>query len=131
MIYPSTSISVQVAREPAAVYSFVSDLKNLPRWATTFCRSIKQEQAGWVMDTSLGAMSIRLAPDNDLGVLDHYLIPVGGKTLYVPLRVVANGTGSELFFTLFRQPGVSDSDYATDAALVRQDLHTLKELLEQ
>jgi hypothetical protein len=131
MIYSSTTIGVQIAREPAAVYAYVADLKNLPRWATTFCRSIKQEQEGWVMETSLGTMAIRLNRENNLGVLDHYLTPANGETLYVPLRVVANGSGSEMIFTLFRLPGVSDEDYTADAALVRQDLDTLKELLER
>ena len=131
MIYPTTNISVQIAREPAAVYAFVADLNNLPRWATTFCRSIRREGEQWVMETSLGTMAIRLAPENALGVLDHYLTPPGGETLYVPMRVVANGSGSELSFTLFRLPGVSDANYAADAALVRQDLDSLKGLLEQ
>jgi len=131
MIYPSTIINVAIAREPAAVYAYVADLNNLPRWATTFCRSIRSEDGTWLMETSLGMMAIRLAPENDLGVLDHYLTPPGGETIYVPMRVVTNGSGSELSFTLFRFPGVSDADYAADAALVRQDLDTLKGLLEQ
>jgi len=83
------------------------------------------------METSGGAMAIKLAPQNDLGVLDHYLTPAGGETVYVPMRVVANGSGSEVLFTLFRLPGVGDEDYAADAALVRQDLDTLKGLLER
>ncbi|GFE57082.1 hypothetical protein [Geobacter sp. AOG1] len=131
MIYPSTTISMQIAREPAAVYAFVSALENFPLWATTFCKSIRKEQDNWVMETSLGPMSIRLAPQNSLGVLDHYVTPPSGETLYVPLRVVTNGSGSEMLFTLFRLPGVSDEAYAADAALVRQDLNSLKELLER
>jgi hypothetical protein len=131
MIYPSMTISVQIAREPAAVYAYVADLNNLPCWATTFCKSVRKEQAGWLLETSLGTLAIRLAPENSLGVLDHYLTPPGGETIYVPLRVVTNCSGCEVLFTLFRLPGVSDADYAADAALVRQDLDTLKGLLEQ
>jgi hypothetical protein len=131
MIYPTTIISVQIAREPAAVYTYVADLKNLPRWATTFCRSIRHEGEEWVMETSLGTLTIRLAPENSLGVLDHYLTPPDGETIYVPMRVVANGSGSDVIFTLFRLPGVSDADHEKDAAQVRQDLETLKALLER
>lgn len=131
MINQSMTISVQIARSPAAVYSYVADLDNLPAWATTFCRSIRHGEDGWLMETSLGSMAIRLAPENDLGVLDHYLTPPGGETLYVPMRVVANGSGSEVFFTLFRLPGASAGDFSADAALVRKDLDSLKVLLEQ
>ncbi len=131
MINPSMTISVQIDRDPEAVYAYVADLNNLPRWATTFCRSIRCEGDGWVMETSLGTMAIRLARENDLGVLDHYLTTPGGETLYVPMRVVSNGSGSEVIFTLFRLPDVSGEAYAADAALVRQDLDRLKWLLEQ
>lgn len=129
MIYPSMTISVQIAREPAAVYEYVADLNNLPCWATTFCKAIRKEGDGWLMESSLGTLAIRLTPENSLGVLDHYLTPPDGETIYVPLRVVANGSGSEVIFTLYRLPGVSEADYAADAVLVRQDLNTLKELL--
>lgn len=131
MIYPTTHIGVQISREPAVVYAYVTDLNNLPRWAATFCRSIRREGEQWVMETSLGMMAIRLAPENDLGVLDHYLTLPGGETLSVPMRVVANGSGSEVIFTLFRLPGVREEEYAADAALVRKDLDSLKVLLEQ
>lgn len=104
MIYPSTTIGVQISRKPSAVYAFVAALENLPTWATTFCRSIRHEGDVWVMETSLGTMSIRLAPENSLGVLDHYLTPAGGETLYVPLRVVANGSGSEVLFNPLPPP---------------------------
>jgi hypothetical protein len=46
------------------------------------------------------------------------------------MRVVPNGSGSEVIFILFRQPGISDARYAEDMKLVDRDLRTLKELLE-
>lgn len=50
--------------------------------------------------------------------------------IYVPMRVVANGAGSEVLFTLFRMPGVTDEEYAADTGLLEQDLGTLKQLME-
>jgi hypothetical protein len=46
------------------------------------------------------------------------------------MRVVPNGAGSEVLFTLFRSPAMSDDKYAEDASLVDRDLQTLKRLLE-
>jgi hypothetical protein len=63
--------------------------------------------------------------------LDHTVIPAPGVEIYVPLRVVANGdAGSEVLFTLFRQPGMSDEKFAADAKWVLSDLQKLKALLE-
>jgi hypothetical protein len=53
-----------------------------------------------------------------------------GVEVYIPMRVVANGDGSEVIFTLFRTPGMSDAVLERDIGLVEGDLATLKELLE-
>jgi uncharacterized protein YndB with AHSA1/START domain len=66
-------ISVSIARPPAEVYEFVSDPRNLPRWAAGLAR----------------------------------------------------------VFTLIRQPGMSDEQFAKDKAAVEHDLKTLKDLLER
>ena len=122
MLHESRTISIQIDRDPTAVYRFVADLANFPTWATSFCQSISQTRDGWLARTPQGPVAIRLAQPNAFGVLDHYVTPAGGNELYVPLRVVANGTGSEVVFTLFRLPGMTSEAYAADAALVEQDL---------
>jgi len=75
-------------------------------------------------------MNLRFAERNDLGVLDHYVSPTPGVEVYVPMRVLPNGSGSELFFTLFQLPGMSDGKFAEDAGLVTRDLETLKAMLD-
>jgi hypothetical protein len=47
------------------------------------------------------------------------------------MRVIANGKGSEVFFTLIRQQEVSDEKFAQDARWVEKDLKILKGLLEK
>jgi len=47
------------------------------------------------------------------------------------MRVVPRWEGSELVFTLIRQPGMSDEQFARDRAAVQGDLHALKTLLER
>ncbi|HEY5974763.1 MAG TPA: hypothetical protein VIU41_08485 [Geobacteraceae bacterium] len=131
MLHESRTISIQINRDPATVYRFVADLAHFPGWATSFCQSISQTTDGWLAQTPQGPVAIRLALPNDFGVLDHYVTPASGTELYVPLRVMANGTGSEVVFTLFRLPGISTEDYAADAALVEKDLATLKAIMEE
>jgi hypothetical protein len=76
-------------------------------------------------------MNLRFVEHNDLGVLDHYVSPAPGVEAYVPMRVLPNGSGSEVLFTLFQLPGMSDEKYAEDAGLVTRDLQTLKRVLER
>ena len=58
------------------------------------------------------------------------MILASGETAHNPMRVVANGEGSEVIFTLFRRPGVAEEDFAADVRAVQRDLEALKELLE-
>jgi hypothetical protein len=46
------------------------------------------------------------------------------------MRVVTNGTGSEVLFTMFQLPGMSDHQFAEDVAMVARDLQSLKVVLE-
>jgi hypothetical protein len=47
------------------------------------------------------------------------------------LRVLPNGSGSEVVFTLFRAPEMTPEKFAEDIGLVGRDLLTLKTVLEK
>jgi hypothetical protein len=126
----SLTLSVAIARPPRAVYDFVYDVGTWPRWATAFCLAAHPDGDGWVIDTVDGPMPLRMTPHNDLGVLDHTVTVAPGVEVLNPMRVVANGDGSEVLFTLFQPPGASDERFRDDARLVRGDLITLKSVLE-
>ena len=77
-----------------------------------------------------GRVKVRFTGRNELGVLDHDVILESGVCVHNPMRVVANGDGSEVLFTIFRRPGLSDEEFAEDASAVARDLGALKRLLE-
>jgi uncharacterized protein YndB with AHSA1/START domain len=120
-------ISIEAPAE--RVYAYVAEPRNMPRWAPNFGHEITPEGDHWVMHTAEGPVPVRFAPPNNLGVLDHWVrLPAG--ELQNPMRVVPNGAGSVLTFTLFRQEGWTDEQFAEDAALVAADLAKLKALIE-
>ena len=127
----SRTLSVSINCRPDRVYAFASNPENLPRWATGLCKSIRKSGAGWIVETTQGPMNVRFVKNNDLGVLDHYVTPAPEVEVYVPIRVLPNGSGSTLLFTLFQLPGMSDEKYTEDAGLVTRDLETLKRVLER
>ena len=129
-VLTSRTLSISIHGDPKKVYEFVSNGANLPRWATAFCKSVKPSKDGWLVDTPQGPMTIRLSGQNPFGVVDHDVIPASGAAVRVPMRVVPNGSGTEVLFTLFRTPEMSDERYAEDLRLVQQDLNTLKRVLE-
>ncbi len=127
----SQTLSITIACPPRKVYEFVSNPENLSRWAAGLGRSVRKSGTGWIVDTSQGPAQIRFADKNDFGVLDHYVKLTSGVEVYVPMRVVPNGSGSEVIFTLFKTPEMSDKQFAEDAGMVERDLKTLKSILER
>jgi hypothetical protein len=79
---------------------------------------------------ALGNARVRFTPLNDFGVLDHLVTLETGLQVHNALRVVANGDGAEVMFTLLRQPGMSKEQFDSDADWVQKDLIALKERLE-
>ncbi len=101
----SRALTVSIACDAASVYEFVSNPANLPQWATAFCKSIRKAGSDWLMETNASPMRVRFVPPNDFRVADHFVSPAPGVEIHVPMRVLANGSGSEVVFTLFRSPG--------------------------
>jgi hypothetical protein len=126
----SRTVSVAINCDPATVYEFVSNPENLPKWAKMFSRSIKKSNGGWVVETPQGQANARFSRRNDFGILDHYVSPAPGVEVFVPMRVVPNGSGSEVIFTVFQPGDMSDEKYAEDIRWVEQDLHHLKSIME-
>ena len=126
----SRQLCIAIDCPPETVYAFVRNPENLPRWAAGLGKAVLKSGCGWKVETPQGMMGLRFAPDNDFGVLDHYVKPADGAEIYVPMRVVENGAGSEVLFTLFRQPEMTDAEFGADCALVGRDLAALKKVLE-
>lgn len=124
------NISVSIARSHRDVYEFVVDPRNLGRWASGVGARVEQIDGQWVATTPEGPVTLRFVARNALGVLDHHVRLPSGVEIYVPIRVIPNGAGSELVLTLFRQPEMTDEKFEADAAWVGRDLEALKTLLE-
>lgn len=122
--------SVTIAAPPARVYAFASNPQNLPRWVPSFFESVERIDGEWVAQSPLGRVTVEFVHDNDLGVLDHTVTLPSGARITNPMRVISNGDGSELLFTLIQHEDMTDQQFQEDAELVLSDLHTLQRLLE-
>jgi hypothetical protein len=126
----SRNLSVSINRNAKDVYSFVSVPENFPRWASGLGKSLKKVNGEWIAETPEGPVKVRFTERNEFGILDHWVSPKPGVQIYIPMRVIANGSGCELIFTLFRLPDMSDEQFVADAEWVMRDLTSLKILLE-
>jgi hypothetical protein len=126
----SRTITCSINRPLSSVCEFASNPQNLPQWIRSFCLSVKQCEGTWLMETATGWMEIQFVPANEYGVLDHVVKLPDGQSIQNSMRVVPNGDGSEIMFTLFQLPEMTDEQFAKDARMVESDLLTLKDVLE-
>ncbi|HEY2467786.1 MAG TPA: hypothetical protein VGI45_08080 [Terracidiphilus sp.] len=127
----SRTITVRIGRRFDQVYDFLADPKNWNQWAHGLGKSIRQSTNSWVADSDGGTVEVRFTPRNSFGIVDHYVIRPSGAQVYVPMRLIVSGQGCELLFTLFREPQMSDQQFAADLGYVQRDLDDLKSLLEK
>jgi hypothetical protein len=127
----SKTMNTSIKTDPITVYDFISNLENLPRWASSTFPSIKEVSGEWVVDTPHGQNKVMLAERNNFGILDHHVRLTSGVEVYVPMRVVKNGNGSEVMLTVFQTPEMTDEGFTKDIEKVEKDLNHLKTILEE
>lgn len=128
--YPACTLTISIDCPPARVQAFVTDPRNLPSWGHGLGNSVRSEAEQWFVSTPQGEVQIRFAEPNPFGVIDHWVRISPELEIHVPMRVLPNGAGSEVLFTLFQPATMSAEQLAVDIGLVEQDLQRLKQVLE-
>ena len=129
MSWPARHISRFIDRNPSEVRAFLADHRNLPKWAAGLSAGISEVNGVVFSESPMGKVQVRFAAGAEHGIFDHDVTLPDGKTFHNPLRVLKNDGGSEVVFTLYRLPGVSDEAYEKDAATIAADLERLATVL--
>lgn len=130
MTWDARHIAVAIERAPVEVAAFAGRYENLPLWADGLSAGIRRDGEHWVTDSPMGLVQVAFTGPTELGILDHDVTLPDGTVVHNPLRVLRNDAGSEVVFTLYRLPGVTDEAFESDAASVAADLSRLRTLLE-
>ena len=125
-------VKVQIARPVEEVYLFLAEPRNFPEWAgNPGSAAVPIGGRDWLVEVPRGRLVVRFSPPNAYGVLDYATFPEGETSGPVtPVRVYANGKGTEMVLTWMQRPGTSDEQFASDIAWIESDLQRLKSLLE-
>lgn len=109
----------------------LADPSTHPEWGTEFFSgSARPGNDGDLVVTVPrmgGDVRYRVDADPEAGRIDLYLAPEGtrfGPPL--PIRVIPNGDGVDVLFTLARFPGQSEQDFQEGLASMERELENLK-----
>jgi hypothetical protein len=132
MVHDSIHISTTIDRPAGDVYDYASNPVNLSSWAAGLAQEDVQLIDGqWVVQSPMGRVVVAFAPPNEFGVLDHDVTLPAADTVRNPMRVMPNGDGCDVVFTVRRRSGMSETDFAADVDAVTADLAALRALLER
>ncbi len=91
------------------VFRYLSQIENLPRWATEFARELKYEDGKAKVVNGLGEFYFSIESDPATGVIDMYTGPTEEELSLFPTRVVELPGGRSAYsFTMFQASGQPD-----------------------
>ena len=126
----SRHLGVCIDRPAGQVYAYLSDPARLATWAAGLGSSVEQRDGRWFAVSPMGEVEVAFVEQNPFLVADHDVTLPDSTVVRNPLRVLPEGDGCEVVFTLRRAPGSDDAAFETDADAVTADLDALKILLE-
>lgn len=113
------------------VVSDLADPAMHPEWGTEFFVGPAAPGNGNEVTATVprmgGPVHMKVDAQFDAGVIDLYIAPDGapfGPPL--PVRVVRNGDGVDVLFTLARFPHQKDAEWEEGLASMRRELHNLR-----
>jgi hypothetical protein len=83
------------------VFEYLSDIENLPDWATEFARELKREGGRYKVVNGLGEFLFEIRADRDTGVIDMFAGPSEEEMAIFPTRAVSLPDGQTAYtFTI-------------------------------
>ena len=106
----------------SAVFDYLADIENLPRWATEFARELKIVDGRHKVVNGLGEFFFEICADEKTGVIDMLAGPSEEELALFPTRVVPLGPAASAFtFTMFQGPEQSDELFEGQYASLRRE----------
>jgi hypothetical protein len=88
------------------VFAYLSNIQNLPRWATEFARELKVVDGRHKVVNGLGEFFFEIRADEETGIIDMFAGPTADELALFPSRVVALPEGRSAYtLTMFQAPG--------------------------
>ena len=109
------------------VFDYLSQLDNLPDWATDFAQELKYVDGTAKVVNGLGEFYFTIAADRETGVIDMYAGPTEDELALFPTRVVPLGEGKSAYsFTMFKAPGMPDELFESQYDSLRREFDNIR-----
>jgi hypothetical protein len=126
----SETVTTVLDAPPERVFAYMSDIENLPEWATEFARELRRDGDEYRVVNNLGEFVFEIRSDERTGVIDMYAGPTREEMAVFPTRAVALPDGRTSYsFTMFQGPGMPDELFESQHASLRREIAGLEGIL--
>jgi len=123
-------LSVRIERDVDEVYRFVTDISKLGLWAQGLRSAAWEPSRTAVGESSAGPIEMCFAEQIDFGICDLSITTPDGQVIECPMRVVRDGAGTEVVFTLRADAGADRERREQLSAAIAADLNRLRRAIE-
>ncbi|MGH3012645.1 MAG: hypothetical protein ACRDMY_12525 [Gaiellaceae bacterium] len=111
------------------VFDYLSQIENLPGWATEFARELRYEEGMAKVVNGRGEFYFKIEADPETGVIDMYAGPTEEELGLFPARVVGLPGGASAFsFTMFQAPGLPDEDFDSQYRSLLREFENIRKM---
>ena len=123
----SETVTIVLAARREAVFAYMANIENLPKWATEFARELKRENGDYKVVNNLGEFYFEIHADEDTGVIDMLAGPSKDELAVFPTRAVElPGGGTAYTFTMFQGPGMPDELFESQYESLRREFDNIR-----
>jgi uncharacterized protein YndB with AHSA1/START domain len=124
----SETRTISIRATPSDVFDLLSDASAFPRWAPAFAPAIRPDGDHWIVERGGSETRIAVPTSREYGTVDILRAEEPRSGAFT--RVLPNGEGSELLFTLFFAAGTDEEAVAAQMTTVEQELEAVRSLCE-
>ena len=131
---PNTSLrrsetrTISIRAAPSDVFDLLSDASAFPRWAPAFAPAIRPDGDHWIVERDGSETRIAVRASRVYGTVDIVRAEEPRSGAFT--RVLPNGEGSELLFTLFFPAGTDEEAVVAQMTTVEHELEAVRSLCE-
>ncbi len=125
----TTTHTLPLKASKAQTFAFLSNIENLPKWATAFCKGLRKDDDGHhKVITPGGEIFFKIVADETTGTVDMFGGPTEEQMAYWPARVVERpGAGSLFIFTAMQYPGMTDEGFKQQCESLKDEFAHIAE----
>jgi len=105
----SHTVTTVLPAPRSVVFAYISEIENLPEWATEFARELRRDDEGYTVVNNQGEFRFEIRADERTGVIDMLAGPSTEQMAVFPTRAVELAEGLTAYsFTMFQGPDMPD-----------------------